>query len=392
MGKLDDGGIYGLRLYNTEGDPSFQSDSDGNLWLSKHIKVGGNYNKQTHQYDSAPNAGIVGLTTSTPTYQMGIIRNSDGTPYWESSTIRFWAGPQRKLDYLAQLGLTQSEIESISNWDNIQDNDPALARFKVDEHGNIIASGIDVGGWIGSGKILRSKNHEAILRSDGYTSITPNYPVLAIGQQNPLNIDETGRTNNFRVFQDGSVNIGRDVFTVSKDGAVVASNLTITGGSITLGGTEQSPVFQVTSDGTVIANNISIGGANSSINGGSIAGWSIENNKFYKLVNDIYLTALYANRDINSSNIPVLYIGEIDREEDHLEYATLSEENATKTKFKISSDGSVFFHGGIYGWSTTQNKFRKGLDYGQISLYTSSTQTISVEINQGLIVDISTNV
>jgi len=391
LGKLDNDSIYGLRLSDPEGNSSFQSDSDGNLWLSKHIKVGGVYNKLSHTYTSAPNAGIVGLTTAEPAYQMGVLRNNEGIPYWESSVIRFWAGPQTKQQYLNQLGISSADVTSITNWNNIHDNDPALAKFKVDEHGNIIASGIDVGGWLGAGNLLSSTDYEAILRSGNYDINNANYPVVAIGRYNN---ETNGLNSNLRIFQDGSLNIGRGVFTVDSTGAVTASNLSITGGSILLNGDSDetainiNDVFKVMKDGSVVATNINIGGSATNINGGSIAGWNIEEFKFYKLVDNQYLTALYANRHVNASNEPVLYIGELNRERDDLTSSSLGSSNADRSKFKISSDGSVFFHGGIWGWSNTQNKFRRGLDYGQMNLYTSENQTISVEINQGLIVDI----
>ena len=171
LGKLDNDTVYGLKLYDTKGNPSFQSDSDGNLWLSKYIKVGGTYDStSTHTYIESPTAGIVGANSTKEKYKMGVIRDSStGDPRWEDSVIRFWAGPQTKNQYLAQLGMNSSDVSNINEWSKIQDNDPALARFKVDENGNIIASGIDVGGWIGSGKILRSSDYEAILRSGEYT-------------------------------------------------------------------------------------------------------------------------------------------------------------------------------------------------------------------------------
>jgi len=393
LGKLDNDSIYGLRLSDPEGNPSFQSDSDGNMWLSRHIKVGGNYNKTTHVYTNAPNAGIVGLTTAEPIYQMGVLRDSEGNPYWESSIIRFWAGPQTKQQYLAQIGISSTEASSIDNWNNIHDNDPALAKFKVDEHGNIIASGIDVGGWRGAGNILSSVDYEAILRSGNYNINGTNYPVIAVGRYNN---ETNGLNSNLRIFQDGSLNIGRGVFTVDSTGAVSASNLNITGGSIILNGDSDeaainiNDVFKVMKDGTVVATNISIGGATSSITGGSIAGWNIEEFKFYKLVDNQYLTALYANRDINASNMPVLYIGEKDHEEDNLGSSSILSENATKSKFKISSDGSVFFHGGIWGWSNSQQKFKRGYTEGSVNkLYTSEGHTIDIEICQGLIIDIN---
>ena len=59
--------------------------------------------------------------------------------------------------------------------------------------------------------------------------------------------------------------LGAGVFKVTRSGAVTATNLAITGGSIKLGGTSSSPVFQVASSGAVTASNLSITGGSISI-------------------------------------------------------------------------------------------------------------------------------
>ena len=255
LGKLNNGTIYGLKLYDTSGNPSFQSDSDGNLWLSKYIKIGGTFNGST--YTKAPTAGIIGVDSGDIHNQMGIMRDtSTGNINWNNKTLRFWAGRQTKSQYLSNLSMTNSDVASISQWNNINDYDPALARFKVDEDGNIVASGIDVGGWIGAGKILRSKNYEAILRSDDYNN---EYPVLAIG--NPSN-DNTGKTHNFRVYQNGSINITKNN-TTSKNkfytGIISPSSSTDV---VFYTGTKAEPndaEFRVLANGSVTATKLSIG-------------------------------------------------------------------------------------------------------------------------------------
>lgn len=69
----------------------------------------------------------------------------------------------------------------------------------------------------------------------------------------------------------GSIKLGgttsNPVFNVTSAGAVTASNLSITGGTIKLGGTSSSPVFQVTSAGAVTASNLSITGGSIKIGG-----------------------------------------------------------------------------------------------------------------------------
>lgn len=271
LGKLDGGHIYGLKLKDTTGKTSFQSDSDGNLWLSKFINIGGDFDDSTSTATFKPvnaTAGIVGITTSIPAYEMGVMRDTQsGNVIFKTSQLRFWAGPQTKQEYLTNLSLTTSDIISISTyWDTLNDYDPALSRFKVDSEGNIIASGIDVGGWIGAGKILRSKDYEAILRSGEYTA---SLPVLAIGKNTELT---DGSNYNFRVYQDGSLNIGNGQFIATSTGAVTAQNITIYGG-------------------------------NTEITGGSVGGLIIQNGglEITKVVDGItYKTGVYASAGENN--------------------------------------------------------------------------------------------
>lgn len=375
LGKLDNGLIYGLRLNDTEGKPTFQSDSDGNLWLSKYIKVGGQYNATTGQYTSAPNAGIVGVTTANIKYQMGIVRNdSSGDPEWREGIIRFWAGPQTKEQYLNQLGMTSNDVSNISKWNQINDYDPALSRFKVDEYGNIIASGIDVGGWIGSGKILRSKNYEAILRSDGYTV---EDPVIAIGKNNN---NEDGTTHNFRVYQDGSLNIGNGNFTATSTGIVNASNLIINGGSISLG----NGTFSVDDQGNLTASSVQI-------EGGGISGTGINiNNKFVVdgltgsvIASDIVITGnneSTSNWIIDSDEFQVTKIGEIGAgiipENKPISFST------DNYDFSVAN-GDIRFRGNIFAYYS--GEWYEGLDDG-IATITEGNVTTTFRIIKGLIV------
>ena len=74
--------------------------------------------------------------------------------------------------------------------------------------------------------------------------------------------------NGVYVGTDG-IALGQGKFKVTSSGAVTASNLAITGGSIKLGGTDQSPVFNVTSSGAVTASNITINGGSITIRDGN---------------------------------------------------------------------------------------------------------------------------
>ena len=197
LGKLDDGNIYGLKLKNKKGDTSFQSDSDGDLWLSKFIKVGGSFDDKLTDIHVptytplSPNAGISGLEGIIDTeYQMGPKRNEDGDMVWSSNNLRFWAGPRTIAEYDGEEETPALEDfpEIFTDaWQSSHDlSQPlaALSRFKVDSRGQVVASGIDVGGWIGGGTFLRSKDGEAVLRSGKYgeSGTNADYPVLAIGR------------------------------------------------------------------------------------------------------------------------------------------------------------------------------------------------------------------
>lgn len=266
LGKLDSN-LYGLRLHDPNGIVTFQNDSGGDLWLQRHIRVGGSMN--TNNSVKGANAGIYGGSkNNTPIeMQMGIRRNDKGKVIWDSAPIRFWAGPQSKDSYTTNIHVTQNEITSATNGENfntLADNSsPSLAKFKVSENGDILASGIDVGGWIGQGDKLHSHNNEAILRSNGYSNIIP---VFAIGATTNDPDIESGTNYNFKVFRDGRIDIGNGQFTASSTGAVVAKNITISS-------------------------------SNSAITGGTVGGLTIQSNglEITENVNGIdYKTALYA--------------------------------------------------------------------------------------------------
>ena len=129
--------------------------------------------------------------------------------------------------------------------------------------------------------------------------------------------------------------------------------------------TTMNAPFRVTGKGALYANS------------GTIGGWKITDNILYKDLSQTERVGLYASAASGVKN-PVFYIGNKDK----------TTNNDKNTKFKISSDGSVFFKGGIYGWSSTKNAFKKGYESGQINFYTTDKQSIAVEICQGLIVDI----
>lgn len=357
LGKLD--GVYGLKLYNKQGKPTFQSDSDGDLWLSEYINIGGEFDGTSYSVSSPPTAGISGITTSVTTYQMGVMRSTNsGEITWNPNPLRFWAGPQTKEQYLQNLSMTTSDLPNdvITKFSNLPDKSPSLSRFKVDSDGNIIASGIDVGGWIGAGKILRSNDWESVLRSNEYIINNTAYPVLAVGKfpqtgKVPAGIDyyttssytqKAGITDkeysievavyanaapqtelvyriyindiryyikpqdiynlsysyldttnyNFRLYKNGGINIGRGAFKILPNGAVTASSLTITGGSISSTGININNKFIVDGNtGSVTAGDITITGGSIVLTGTSTQTAIDVNNSVFKVTKDGAVTA-----------------------------------------------------------------------------------------------------
>lgn len=418
--------IYGLKLYDSNGKTTVQTDSNGELWLKKNFKIGGNINE--NGVVSSANAGVYGeeksdyISGNVPKdMQMGYRRNDNGVLIWDNTPLRFWAGPRTKSTYKAEEG------QDAPN--DVSDNSPSLSRFRVDANGKIVASGIDVGGWIGGGTFLRSKDSEAILRSGNYviSGSTVENPVIAIGLGT---IVSEGRDYNFRVTRDGTVSITKGSININDGNFIVDSsgNVTIKSGSISIGGFSTSsnstsvngtvtgtvggmtananglsftsgsyttamykiansdsnafvagptsgPTFRVTGKGKLYATGVDISGKISASTG-DIGGWQIESSRLYKK-NGNAVTALYPN---SSNSDAVIFIGSQD---------TPNTLNAN-TNFKVTGQGVVYFKGGIWGWSTTKNQFKQGLTEGTAnSLYTKTGQTIDIEICNGLIIDIS---
>ena len=141
-------------------------------------------------------------------------------------------------------------------------------------------------------------------------------------------------------------------------------------------GPDKDPNFKVDGYGNLTAKSANIEGSISTASG-YIGGWQIGEGYLYTGSGNNQVS-LYSKSG-ESKDTAVILIGNTDA-------ATASAN--TNTKFKVSSNGSVYFHGGIYGWSS--KGFKKGLDGGTLNqLLTSTGQEVSVEICQGLIIDIS---
>lgn len=172
--------------------------------------------------------------------------------------------------------------------------------FWVNRNGANIKGTLQVGTNVGStnGFVISANAIYKNISSYGATPTTgvyigtdgiqlgQNFKVNNLGQVTASNLNITGGTISIRdssnnvafsvsqfgavtaknlTLNGGSININ-DVFRVSSTGAVSASNLTITGGSISI-----NNAFQVSSAGAVTASNLSINGGSISINNGQFA-------------------------------------------------------------------------------------------------------------------------
>lgn len=357
LGRLEGNKIYGLRINNRSGNPSFQSDSKGDLWLAEHINIGGGFDTENGE-PIEPTGGIYGMdTTSNIKEQMGPKRDNSGGPEWDSDPLRFWAGPRTTTEFATDepdLWISQStKINQAGN------NAPALARFRVSNEGRIVASGIDVGGWIGSGNFLRSKGYQAILRSEGYTN---EIPVLAIGTNtNSVTTGtEVGKNYNFRVFQDGSIKIGNEDFTATSTGSVTIKNgdITIKQGGIYLGPIGNNEYnFSADSNGIVKARAIDI-------ISGTTAGFKV-------LGNEIYITSGTNTTKISSSTKSGAHAIEIGSVSNPQFYVT-------NAGYMRAADGE------IAGWKIETDKLSKTVTGGYVALNAPSNATsTSVLIQAG---------
>ena len=426
LGKLDDGTLYGLRLRGTDGNPTLQSDSLGDLWLHRNLQVGGSMNSNNVVQNAT--AGVYGLESSAPAkMQMGFRRGSDGTIFWDSTPIRFWAGRQDINSYTTNIHATSAEIASAtkpSGYNTLQTGDPTFAKFKVSANGDILASGIDVGGWVGQGNSLRSNDFHAILRSNDYGSSGDGYPVLAIGKPNSGADTTYGSNYNFRVYKSGKLQIGGNNFIVDS-----AGNVTIKAGSINIGGINTSssgttvngtvtgtvggmtananglsftsgnyttaiykianstsnafvagptsnPTFKVSGNGILTASSAIISGKITATDG-EIGGWKITSSRLY--IGDGNNRVSIIPKGNSTTNDAVILIGND---------TALTAAANVNTKFKVSSNGSVYFHGDIYGYNDSKGRFVKGLKLADVKLVTVDGNPISVEINNGLVIDI----
>ena len=350
LGKL--GNVYGLKLYDKNGEASFQSDSDGNLWLSKYIKVGGEFNGSS--YNSAPTAGIVGANNVPEDMQMGVRRDQNGNTIWDSSPIRFWAGIQTTTNYLDNIHITQEEVNSYTtirnNFNNLNENAPSLAKFKVSSNGDILASGIDVGGWVGQGEKLRSFNYEALLRSGSYST---SAPVLAIGKPSTGADTSFGNNYNFRVYQDGSINIAKNnTNTNNKYYTGIKSPASSTDIVFYAGTSVNNPEFYVRANGTIQAKSLNLGVNNIEGLTTALANLTLTNIGGFNVSET-------GQRGIYNSSANNYYVGlkAPSNSNDVVFYAGTAGIGSTTNAFTVTANGKLTANSGkIGGWDIQQKR------------------------------------
>ena len=139
--------------------------------------------------------------------------------------------------------------------------------------------------------------------------------------------------NGIYIGTDG-IYLGGGKFQATSSGAVSASNLTITGGSIKLGGTSESPVFQVSSSGAVTASNLTLTGGSISL--GSSGG----NPVFY----------VSPSGAVSASNLTITG-GSI----------------SIGNNFYVSPQGDLTANNGTFGGNVYAKNIQYGGDYGTFS-------------------------
>lgn len=160
--------------------------------------------------------------------------------------------------------------------------------FSVTSAGSITAKAGSIGGWsittnaLYNGMTsLSDTTHDGVwIGQDGIALGKGKFKVTNAGAMSASNLSITG----------GSINLGSGVFQVTNAGAVTASNLSITGGGINLG----SGKFTVSNAGAVSASNITVTGGSITLGttfsvtsagaltatSGSVGGWSLSGSSF----------------------------------------------------------------------------------------------------------------
>ena len=243
------------------------------------------------------------------------------------------------------------------------------AKFKVSNAGYLTSTSGTIGGWN-----ITDNSLESVITDTSRYYVGVNIP----------------KTKSTKVFYAGSSTTNPE-FYVQADGTINATKLSIE--------LEKSATTETTYKAGIASGSVSTDVAfyagNNSTNkksnpfyvtyqgkitatAGTIGGWNLSSGLLYKDISSTRL-GLYSSSGSNSTT-PFIYVGG----------KTNHTANDSNTKFKVSTDGSVFFKGGIYGWSGNSSRgFVKGLSAANIYLYDVNKNPISVEVSNGLIIDIN---
>lgn len=173
----------------------------------------------------------------------------------------------------------------------------------------------------------------------------------------------TDTTHNGVYIGTNGIALGQGKFKVTSGGAVTASNLTITGGSIKIGGTTSNPVFNVTSAGAVTASNLSITGGSISIkNANNVVAFSVSNRGVITAT-----SGTIGGFTLSSSSMYNGMTSFSDTTHDGV-YIGTNGIALGKGNFKVSSDGTLecengFFAGYIRAGAILSEKDAEGLGY-----------------------------
>ena len=204
-----------------------------------------------------------------------------GAPWQEEteSEYKYETASERKYsrkfaDISAEFDITASEIAARVKregtgtgfgWSLIES---AFEIYKTNDRNNPVFK-VDATGAQVKGKITATSGYIGTEQA-GFTitaSAIFNRNIAAVDSSQAIslsNISDANSGSGVYLGTDG-IYLGGGKFKVTSAGAVTASNLTITGGEIKLGGTSNAPAFHVTNAGAVTASNLAITGGSISI-------------------------------------------------------------------------------------------------------------------------------
>lgn len=287
VGRVDNGGqwVYGFRLYNDRGQETLITNNEGELWLKRTLTVG----------ESA--TGMVGIT-------------GEGIPSGLNDPIRIWAGSTAKMEapfIVYESGKIKATSADITGTINATDGSFT---------GTISAKSGDIGGWVIEENALSSGNVK--LSSVAPSKDDPDPKRIEVG-------DTFYLTNDGKLYARGANIEGTITANAGFIGGWQIDQNVIYSGNMRLSSappTAEIPnperinvnnAFTVTDDGALVATNATINGNITAVTG-DIGGWHITQyglealseavglyagNKFYYSTEDVSPIRFWANRHPN---------------------------------------------------------------------------------------------